>query len=253
MLIALFALLTSLLFGGGESPYILPKAEKLVKKHVQDKARQKEALDLMKAYKNDWKSLKKLEKKSSKQIAKLNKDRNTSHEVLVEAFESAKEQRNSFQEKLIDARYQIQGILTGEEWEIIMTESVETRQKKAKKIEKSDAKAMIQQDKMITKLGDDILAAFDDPQAKKKASEDLDMFGEALVNLLVEYQNYPSAVIESIKNGNATREEIAEVVYELESFRGNLHDSYLEMRKELVELSTEDNWPKLAKALAKFF
>lgn len=254
MLIALFTLLATVVFGSGDaSPFIIPKVEKRIKQTVTDKERKDEMLATIKAYKKEWKALQKVEKKQAKAIHKMNKDRNTDHQALVDAFEKSRDQRYELHKKLIDGRLKAQEILTSEEWESIMTKALDVKPKQGKKMDKAEAKAGMRQDKKLTAIAEEIEAAFADPAKRKKANEDLEKFEESLTEYLVEFQEYPSRAIEVMRDGRASREEIAEVVESLEDYRGQVHGSFLTLRKDLVVLSTEEEWPKIAKALGKFF
>ena len=71
MLIALFSMLAIAVFGSGESPFLIPKVDKKIKKVVVDKDRKKEILAVMKDYKKEWKILAKTKKKQAKNFKKL--------------------------------------------------------------------------------------------------------------------------------------------------------------------------------------
>ena len=53
MLIALFSMLAIAIFGSGESPFLIPKVDKKIKKVVVDDERKTEILAIMKGYKKE--------------------------------------------------------------------------------------------------------------------------------------------------------------------------------------------------------
>ena len=98
----------------------------------------------------------------------------------------------------------------------------------------------------------EILAAFDDQSAQVTAEEYLDRFEDGLTQLLYEDQDQKNRMIDVMYDGRASRETIDEVVRSFTTSQLKAQESMLDLRSNLIELSHEDNWPKLAKALAKF-
>jgi len=251
MLIALFSMLAIAIFGSGESPFLIPKVDKKIKKVVVDDERKTEILAIMKGYKKEWKILAKTKKKQAKSFKKLNKDRNADPEELAEIINNGRKQREGLNEKLIAARIKVAGLITDEEWNEIMNGVLEVKTKTTKKLTKAETKARLKQDKRIEAIGDEIEAAFSVPAHREEATKYLIQFEEDIIDLLVGSQNHTYKDQEILRNRLSTEEEIDEIIQQLENFRSNVHYSFLELRKDLVELSTEDNWPKLAKALGK--
>ena len=252
MLIGLFTLLTALVFGGNESPFILQNAEKIIKKEIQDKDRKKEIQAMMKEYKKEWKALNKTKKKQAKSIAKLNKDRNTATEQLAEKFEKFRVQRVELNQKLIDGRIKVARLIEQEEWDKILTDVVQISPKAEKKLTKAEAKVKIKQDKKLQSIGDEIEAVFSDPVEREQATQYLLQFEDDIIVFLTSSSKFTYRDQEALQDRSASKEEIAGVIQKLEDYRANVHHSFLELRKNLVELSNEKNWPKLAKALNKF-
>lgn len=254
MLIALFTVLAAVLFtGGNNSPYINPNAEKLIKQNIEDSDRKKEILTIMKDYKKEWKELNKLAKKQAKAIHKMNKDRNVASEAIAAAFQEARQGRLGIEKKLIETRLAVQPLITQTEWDHILEEILVLKPKKEKKQTKAEMKEQLRQNKQLTAIGDEIEAAFDDPAKRKQATADLLTFEESLSVVLEESQSYNYRDQEALKNKEATREELEAILDNLSQVRAASEEAYLILRTDLIELSTEDNWPKLAKALGKFF
>lgn len=252
MLIALVAALIAVLSGGQTSPFVLTKVQKYVKQEVDDKERRAEMTAILKDYEKEWKKLQKASKKQRKEVAKLNKDFGTDESSISKIMTAATEDRMALKEKLVVSRLAAQEVLTEEEWAAIVDKGLDTKPKKDKKLTKADAKAKIEQDKQLVAIGDEIEAAFTDPDKRAQATQYLLKFEDDLTSLLVASQEYPERAKDLIRNSNATREQIEELVVADEEFRSVVHKSFLELRKNLRTLTTEDNWPKLAKALGKF-
>ncbi len=83
MLISLFIILSNVLGGSSEDPFILPKAEKVVKQAIEEPARKDQAALAMKSYSKEWKQLLKTRKKQAKAISKLNKDRSADPQAIA--------------------------------------------------------------------------------------------------------------------------------------------------------------------------
>ena len=252
MLIGLFTLLTILLGGGDATPFILPKAEKVVKQTVEDSDRKKDILAEVKIYTKEWKKLQKTKKKQAKAISKMNKDYSADHQAIADEFQKYRDERKRLSANLTMFRLTVQEMFTEQEWSAIIDQAVNLKPKKEKKLNKAQAKELVTQDKQIGVIESEIEAAFDNSEKRELAKKDLLAFEDDMANLLVENQSYTSTVVEVMKDQQVSQEEIEEVTNLQEKIRAEAHASFLELRKNLVEISTEDNWPKLAKALGKF-
>ena len=252
MLIGLFTLLTILLGGGDATPFILPKAEKVVKQTVEDSDRKKDILAEVKIYTKEWKKLQKTKKKQAKAISKMNKDYSADHQAIADEFQKYRDERKRLSANLTMFRLTVQEMFTEQEWSAIIDQAVNLKPKKEKKLNKAQAKELVTQDKQIGVIESEIEAAFDNSEKRELAKKDLLAFEDDMANLLVENQSYTSTVVEVMKDQQVSQEEIEEVTNLQEKIREEAHASFLELRKNLVEISTEDNWPKLAKALGKF-
>ena len=254
MLVALISILVASLFGsGGSSPYLHPNVEKVIKKSIEDADRKKEALAIARGYKKEWKALKKIEKKQAKSISKMNRDPNVEAEVLAEAFQQSRGQRKDLHLQLITARVKIQNLVTDEEWDAGIDKILDIKPKAAKKLDKAEAKAQIHQNKKIAAVRKDIEAVFTDPAKKGQVEQSFLRFEDDLTNLLVESQSITYKDLEILRDRQASSEDLQAVADHLEELTARVHASYLDLRQDLISLSSEDTWPKLAKALGKFF
>ena len=254
MLIGLFTILATLLFGGGntEELFILPNAQKVVKQTIEDPDRKDQATLEMKNLSKEWKKLQKIKKKQAKNLAKMNKDLSTDAQALADLFENYKEERRNVKDQLITFRLNIQDIMTDDEWSSVISQIEDVKPKKAKKQEKAQLKEALKKDKKFRAVEDEIEAAFTDPEKLKEVKIDMEQFEDDLADLIFTMQEESLNMVEVMRDRNASRDDITEAVMMQEDERAVVHASFLKFRKELVELSTEDNWPKIAKALNKF-
>lgn len=251
MFIVLFTILLTVLGGSTEDPFILPNAQKLVKNAVEDPDRNKEAMIAMKSFSKDWKKLQKLQKKQTKALAKINKDLSADPMVIADLFKKYRSERTIVKNQLIDFRLNIQDLMTEEEWVVITDQVENVKTKKAKKKEKAELKSNIKKDKIFLAIENEIQAAFSDPEKIEEVKKDLEKFEDDLANLLFVVQEEPTNLIEVMRKKSSSRDELIEVIIKQEDYRSKVHASYLVLREELVQLSTEDNWSKVAKALNK--
>jgi len=152
---------------------------------------------------------------------------------------------------LITFRLDIQKLMTDEEWAKIIDQLESVKPKKVKKQEKAELKSKLKHDKKLMALRSEVEAAFTDPEKMAEADRDLTQFEDDLSALLFETQEGPAQVVEIMRNRNATKDQLTEVIMKQEDYRAKAHASFLELRTNLVEISTDDNWSKIAKSLNK--
>lgn len=251
MFIVLITILFTVLGGSGEDPFILPNAQKLVKNAVEDPDRNKEAMIAMKSFSKDWKKLQKLQKKQTKALTKINKDLSADPKEIEGLFKSYRSERTIVKDQLIEFRLDIQDLMTEGEWVTIVGQVEDVKTKKTKKKEKSELKINIKKDKNFLAIENEIQAAFSDPDKIEEVKKDLEKFEDDLASLLFAVQEEHTNVIEVMRKKSSTRDELREVIMKQEDYRSKVHASYLILREELVQLSTEDNWSNVAKALNK--
>lgn len=234
-----------------EDPFIFPKEEKLVKHAIQDPERRKEAVHIMKIYKKDWKQLQKMRKKHEKAVKKLNKDFNADTHDMEQLLEELREKRRRLKDDMAEIRLNFQQLLTSDEWEELISQIDALKEKRASKKERKEIKAELKRNKMLSKIEAEIEAAFTDPEKVEEVRRDLDQFEEDLSNLMFAMQEEPAELMKVIRNQNATYEELTEIIEKLDNYLIQMQASFLTLRSELQELSSEDQWRKIAKALNK--
>ncbi len=252
MLIGLYTILSLLLRGGGsEEPFILPKAEKVVKQAIEEPARKDQAVLAMKSYSKEWKKLLKTRKKQAKGISKLNKDRSVDSQAIADLFQDYRSKRRGVKDNLISFRLNIQKLMTDEEWAKVIDQLENVKPKKVEKQNKAMLKSQLKQDKKFMAIESEIKAAFSVPKNIEEVQKDLIQFEDDLTDLIFETQEGPAQVVEIMRNRSATKDQLTEVIMKQEEYRAKAHASFLKLRTNLVEVSTDDNWSKIAKALNK--
>ena len=252
MLIGLFTLIFTVLLGSADSPFIIPEAEKAITQTITEKERKKEIKALLKSYNKEFKALKKYEKQTGKSIVQLIKDRSVTSASISEEFDKVMANREDFNRALTSGRLLIQEKINPDEWEEILNKIQDVKPKKLKKQNKSEIKSKLQLEKSVVAFKQEILDAFEEVSDQDAASKHLDQFEDNLSQLLFEEQHQKDKMIDVMYDGEASRADIEEVVKNFAEFQSNAQQSMLDLRSNLVDLSDEGNWPKLAKALAKF-
>ena len=253
MIWGLLYLIAVLAGGGTESPYLNPDLEKVLKEVIADADRRKEALEIAKEYKAEWKTFNKKRKKDIKMGKAYNKERIADHAALAEAFEQSREQRKAVQQKAVEVRLKIQELMTSGEWASAMDRILTVRDKDAKKLDKAETKSKIAQDKLFDGLRKQLEKSFSDPSQLEKARNAQQDYENDLVNWIMDFQSFTYRDVEIFQRQDASRQELENEVDKLNGYREKIDNSFLGFRTELVELSTEENWPGIAKALAKFY
>jgi hypothetical protein len=251
MLIALFTMLSILLFGGGESPFLVPDAQKLAKKHITDTERKKEVLAVMADYKKEWKALAKTKKKQAKEVSKLISDQTTTTQQILTHFTTYREEREKINALLVESRIKAQQLITEEEWKQIMASSIEKANKKADKTEKSEYKQRLKQTEQMVDL-ENATEKYVPKQKQAKAQRLLDQFESSMADLMYITQNQSQEVLQVIANKESSKRELETMVNQTEDFRAHAHRSFLKLREGLTELTPEENWKYIAKELNKF-
>ena len=143
MIIGTIALLT-LLFGGGLDYFFVEYIEKGVKEYVMEKDRKKEILADLKTSKKIIASYNKEREKKHKTFKKINISRETTKEELTSFFSELLEEREEYQNKMVDARITVNKQIKGDEWDSIMAFSKKSLnkeiEKKQKKLDKNKEK-----------------------------------------------------------------------------------------------------------------
>lgn len=247
MIIAGLTMFLISLFGGGHETFFLnPDLKKNVKTYVLEEERKDEIFLLMKDSKKEQKVFLKSEKAYIKAYKKLNKDRNSTleeHRVLVDEYLKEHVSIAAFS---IDQEIAMKKLTTPEEWTNIMDAVLEKKDKG--KVEKKMNQASQIFFKNLNKSVEDNIAESDSKmkilEIVNKLKIDLDEFIPIAVEL--SYKNH-----EAMRDYNAPKEAYESSAIELINLRKQLSEDYLELRFQLLELTSEKEWKSIVKEYNK--
>jgi len=240
MIVASLTLLIGMLLGGGNVPaFVVEDFPKEIKTHVVDKERQKEILNITKPYEKEFKSVQKDLNKSKKKMKKLHLDREASSDDIGQILDEASDSWQAIQTTGFQNRTEALKILTEEEWELIIAKSIEEfdkkeikKQEKAyKEFEKNFEKLELTVEKEIT------FASF---------KKDMENYVDANKNRTIKE-------LHAFADMNATQEELKEAMSTIDQARDQFFDGVVKLHFDLVELTTDEEWSKIAKSVNKIF
>jgi hypothetical protein len=252
MLIGL--LLLSIVLGtNDDSPFLNPEMEKVLKEVIVDADRKKEVLSMTKAYKAEWKAFNKQRMKYVKEGKALNRDRSVNKKELENLFAQARGQRREVHQTAIELRLKLQKDLSEEEWSAGIDKILTIDPKKEKKLTKAEAKKKLTQDKLFINFNKKLESILTDPAELNQAQVALNNYENELASWIVDYQSFTYKEIDVLRKQGASREELENAVNQFNIYWEKAHQSFFDFREELLEVGTEENWPKLAKAMEKFY
>ncbi len=251
MLVASLVLLMGVLFGAGNiSAYVVEDFPKEVKSHVDDKERQKEILSTVKPYEKEFKSVQKDLNKSKKKMKKLNLDRNASSEDIKKILDGAAAAWKEVQTAGLQTRSETLKILSEEEWDLIISKSLEDFDKKEVK---KQEKAYKEFEKNFAKLKSSVEKEITDPERQKKIGATFTSFKMDMKNYVEANMNRTIKEMEEFGNLNATEEDLNAALSSIDQARDQFFDGIVKLHFDLVELTTDEEWTKIAKSVNKIF
>ena len=234
-----FAILLKII--SGDSPFLVPKLDNYVKKHVVDDTRKKEVLVILKDAKKNRKVTAKQNKKHFKEIHKLYKSRDTETADFETVLNEILKTQEEAQKYNINVNQKAQELINEEEWAEIyidikksLTKTDKKRTKNGLKMEKHFLKTEAKITKNIANLEkrEQALAAVD----KLKAL----------------YIKNHQIIQDEIMNENSIvyqyKASDDELITLQDEFVGLIKDVYLQSFKthqELVNLTTPEEWKKI--------
>lgn len=251
MLVAGMTLLLTMLFGGGNiSAFIVEDLPKEIKANIEDKERQKEILVNVKDYDKEFKKSQKELNRVKKDLKKLNLDRVGSKEEIEGKLGEAAAIWKSLLESGIEHRTEVTNMLEEEEWQEIIANSMEEFDKKEIK---SQEKAYNGFEKKWATLSSTVLKEIPDEDRRLKIEKEFDGF-KGLMKQYVD-ANMKRTVRENqvYADRSASEAELTAALSDIENVRLSLFDSFVNLHFELVELTTDEEWTKISKAVNKLY
>ena len=234
-----FAILLKIV--AGDSPFLVPKLDNYVKKHVVDDTRKKEALVILKDAKKNRKVTEKQNSKHFKEIHKLYKSRDTETADFETVLNEILKTQEEAQKYNIKVNQKAQELITEDEWAAIyidikksLTKTDKKRTKNGLKMEKHFLKTEAKITKNIADLEkrEQAIAAVDKLKALYVKNHKI-IQDEILNEQSIAYQ-YKASDDELI----ALQDKFVDLIKDvyLQSF---------ETHQELVNLTTPEEWKKI--------
>lgn len=251
MLVASLTLLIGMLLGGQNvSAYIVEDLPKEIKANVEDKERQKEILSIVKGYEKEFKGVQKDLNKSKKEMKKLNLDKNSSPEAINAVFDQANDSWQEVQQLGIQSRTEALDMLSQEEWEGVISKSLNDYSKKD--LKKQD-KALKEFEKKFDKLKGSVAKEITDPERLEKIYTTFDAFKIDMANYLEANRKRTIKDMEVFGNLDASEAELQNEFSSLDEARNQFFIGIEKLHFELVENTTDEEWTKIAKSVNKIF
>ena len=247
------------IFGGSPNFFTIPKTEtkiftiqkvekQLIDK-ISDKNREKEVLQIFQQAKREIKSLDRQLKESGKEFKELQSDRMVKSDKLTEVFLKSEEVRKKVQLVLVEKRMMLRQLIRENEWNDFMQDGIQSiaedpkkRDKEIRKIEKADQKTLSRVQKKLTKQ-------INDESRQTKALNAYTDFEEKVNRLTEESIAYLQQNDDSAQQYKADKRVLENVFTTLNKSREEAMASFLRLREELIDLSSEEEWKKIAKTL----
>ena len=247
------------IFGGNPNFFTIPqtetkiftiqKVEKQLRDKISDKKREEEVLQLFQQAKREINSLDKQLKKSGKEFKELQADRKVKSDKLTEVFMKSEEVRKKVQLILVEKRMMLRQLIRENEWNDFIQDGVkriaenpEKRDKEIRKIEKADQKTLRRVQKKLTKQ-------INDESRQIKAFNAYMDFEEKVNRLTEESIAYLQQNDKAAQDYKADQKALENVFITLNKSREEAMTSFLRLREELIGLSLEEEWKKIAKTL----
>lgn len=225
---------------GHSTFFLTPKLKQNIKEHVIDKPRREEIFTIMKSSKKEQKEFVKQRKNYLKSIKKLNLDRNAIRSQFEELNADYMKARHEIQVFSIDRELEIKQIVKQEEWENMMTDILGDipKNKIRDKMETSS-------DKFFNKLINACNKNISVDLAKDKAIQSIDGYREKVNAFIPRLAELGYRSLETIRDYNTPENVYREGGKELNQIRKEITDSFLDVRFELLECTTEKEWKKI--------
>jgi hypothetical protein len=183
-------------------------------------------------------------------MKKLNLDRNSEKDSIYQVLNDASDLWEKLQASGVDNRVLVQEMLTQEEWEKIISKSIdELSKKEVKNLEKEHKNF----DKEYDKLQSAIAKQITNPERLKIIDQSFLDFKILLKDYIQSNKEKTLRYNDVFQNLNATKSDLAEAVSFVDESRTKLFDGIVKLHFELTEITTEEEWTKIAKSVNKLF
>lgn len=183
-------------------------------------------------------------------MKKIQLDRNASSEEINKILDNANASWKGIQATGIAARSQVMTMLSDEEWELIIADSMEEFDKKELK---KQQKAYDNFEKKFTKLRSSVAKEITDHERQEKIFATFDSFQADMKNYVEANMNRTAKELKEFSQREATEEELKEAFSVIDEARDQFFEGIEKLHFDLVELTSEEEYAKIAKAVNKTF
>ena len=253
MLIALFAFLFGLITHGPEQVFIAPDVQKNVKKYVEKKERRDEINAVLKDGKKEIASFKKEQEKLAKMIQKEILSKSSSRSKVESLLDSSLEIRKGHQNSYVEMRLKIQEVFSQEEWDKVIKNAVYPSDKDSIREEKATEKTKKAYINEANKIKVNIQKVIVDQDKRERSVAAYETFRDeysGLIDMRTEL-NYKN--LEVLRNKQASKEQLEAFYTKQNETRERLYSSFNDFFSSLKENTTDDEWKRLKKEIAKIF
>jgi len=107
--------------------------------------------------------------------------------------------------------------------------------------------------KTFFKVEERIVHNITDENRKEKALKITENFKNSLVNIQKNYDEFNISDNPTFSHMEASETDIQQTLYKMNDLRWEVYNPYVEAHMELVEVTTEDEWPKIVKSINRLF
>ena len=247
----LITLLIQIFGSQSEEIFMVPEVMQQIKKHVAEEDRKDKVVSWMKEGKKAIKANRKIHKKNLKSLKKaLNEDDISTEEVKIiflNDLNASKETQN----KLISLRLKIQDELNQVEWDKIIKLAItpsEKRDKKSKKAIKKEKEAF---EELLFKTKNKVDEIIISSQKKETIKQAFRNFIQETKEQFEYNQEYTYSKNAVLRDKNATKEMLENVIREKNKVRLDVHKSFHKFFAIAKENTTEKEWEAIRKAIKK--
>ena len=250
----LIALLISLLFGpyGPEAMFTIPDMEERLTTNIPDEARRAEVMAIFTKATKDLKAFEKRIELQGNDLKKDQSDRELSSSELRIAFEELFLTRQELQFIMVDRDTEVRELLTDEEFRTIITDGLIATVPTEEQAAEQALKKRQEMAQVLADIRKGIQDAVSDPTRQVRALAAFDVF-EAHMDRLIKEEprtHGPSRIYEQREITRLTLEETYE---DMDGYRAEMFDRFIEMREVLIATTERTEWPMIASKLNVMF
>lgn len=240
----LWALLFSLILNN-DPTFILPKFDKEIKKHVTDKERKNEILEIRKIANKNRKEHLKEKRKDLKYLNQLVESRETTLEEFNRYHHKRLQLRHTLQEQEILHLLNTQNLITENEWQLIFDDFSSSIKKHNKEKDKNLRIIKKNHNQLIKKINKTI----DNDSVKTAIHSHINQIYQHSINYHKLYHSYTSDPYSVFYTYNYNETELKTCLKEVNTAKDSITTSTFDACFEIRKLTTPREWKKIMRKL----